>query len=224
MVHFPGESAEYRAARDSLLEAECALRRQIEAVAEQRRALPPGGALKENYVFAGASIGEPEAAVGFSELFAPGQDTLVIHGFMYTDDSDPCPMCSAFLDSFNGAVRHIREQASVAVVAKAGASRLRDWAERRGWGNLRLFSSAGTSFNTDYHAEAPDGGQLPMVNVFHRTTKGIHHFHASELFFAPSEPGQNPRHVDMLWPLWHTLDLTPDGRGDWYPSLSHGAA
>ena len=65
--------------------------------------------------------------------------------------------------------------------------------------------------------------ELPIVNVFQKTPDGIHHSYCSELFFAPPEDGQNPRHVDMLWPLWHTLDLTPGGRGDRYPSLDYGA-
>ena len=42
-VRFPNESGEYREARDALLAEEIELRRHIERVAEQRRALPPGG-------------------------------------------------------------------------------------------------------------------------------------------------------------------------------------
>ena len=42
-LQFPNESADYRAARNALLDAEIALRARIEAVATQRRALPPGG-------------------------------------------------------------------------------------------------------------------------------------------------------------------------------------
>ena len=224
MVQFPGESAEYRVARSALLDAECALRRQVETVAAMRRSLPPGGPLKEDYRFAVATPGRPDASVGFGDLFAPGQDTLVIYGFMYAADGAPCPMCSAFLDSFDGAVPHIAQQVSVAVVAKTGVPRLRDWAESRGWRNLALFSSADSRFNTDYHAESPERGQLPMVNVFRRTSDGIRHFQGSEMFFEPNEPGQNPRHVDMMWPLWNTLDLTPEGRGDWYPALRYGEA
>ena len=52
-VAFPGESAEYRAARDRLLEQEIELRRAMEAVAASRRALPPGGPVPEDYVFHG---------------------------------------------------------------------------------------------------------------------------------------------------------------------------
>ena len=221
MVTFPGESAEYRAARDELLKAEMELRRQVEAVATQRRALPPGGLVEKSYVFTTASPGRGEEQLDLSGLFLGGKDSLVVYGFMYPDDGAPCPMCSAFLDSFDGAVPHIREQADVAIVAKTSASRIRDWAVDRGWRHLPLYSSAGSDFNADYHAESTTHGQMPMVNVFRRDGDAIRHVVASEMFFAPNEPGQNPRHVDMLWPLWNTLDLTPGGRGEWCPSTRY---
>ena len=50
-VQSPGESGEYRLARNRLLEAEIELRRMVERVAAQRRALPPGGAELDDYVF-----------------------------------------------------------------------------------------------------------------------------------------------------------------------------
>ena len=65
-VTFPGESPEYRAARERLLEQEIELRRATEAVAAARRALPAGGVVPEDYVFAGA-----DGPVRLSELFAP---------------------------------------------------------------------------------------------------------------------------------------------------------
>jgi predicted dithiol-disulfide oxidoreductase (DUF899 family) len=224
MVQYPGESADYRAARDDLLRAELDLRRQIEAVAAKRRALPLGGLVEKAYEFTSATPGTQAARVDLAGLFTGAKDSLVVYGFMYADDGTPCPMCTGFLDCFDGAVPHISQQADIAIIAKTGASRLRDWATSRGWRNLPLYSSAGTSFNADYHAETSEGAQLPMVNVFRRDGDTIRHHVASELFFAPTEPGQNPRHVDMLWPLWNTLDLTPAGRGDWYPSLKYGDA
>ena len=50
-LSYPNESATYRDARNKLLDAEIALRAQIEAVAAQRRALPPGGEVPQDYVF-----------------------------------------------------------------------------------------------------------------------------------------------------------------------------
>ncbi|HJZ76418.1 MAG TPA: hypothetical protein VKE51_32005, partial [Vicinamibacterales bacterium] len=35
---------------------------------------------------------------------------------------------------------------------------------------------------------------------------------ASELIYAPSDPGQDPRHLGTVEPLWTLFDLTPAGR------------
>jgi predicted dithiol-disulfide oxidoreductase (DUF899 family) len=113
---------------------------------------------------------------------------------------------------------------NVAVVAKAPLPRIVAHADRRGWRHLRLLSSAGNTYNRDYHGETESGQQLPMLNVFRRDGDGVvRHFWASELLFAPSEPGQDPRHSDTIDPLWNLFDFTPDGRGaDWYPDLTYG--
>ena len=102
------------------------------------------------------------------------------------------------------------------------APRFTEHAARRGWSHLRLLSSAGSTYNTDYHAEAPDGSQWPLATVFVRRDGRIHHSWSSELFFAPSDPEQHPRHVDLMWPVWKILDLTPGGRGDFDPQLAYG--
>lgn len=93
----------------------------------------------------------------------------------------------------------------------------------RGWRNLRLLSSAHNSFNADYHGETSDGGQIPALNVFVRRDGKIYHFYNTELLYAQSTPGQDPRHVDLIWPLWNLFDLTPEGRGTkWNPQLAYG--
>ena len=222
---FPGESEAYRTARDRLLREERALRRKTEEVAALRRALPTGGALKEDYVFTESAAGasDPQAVTGtpLSALFAPGLDTLAIYSFMYPPGGDACPMCAAFLDGLDGNARHIGRRVNLAVVAKAPIGAVRAFAASRGWTDLRLLSSGGTGYNADYLGEGPDGRQWPMVNVFRRTAGGIRHFYASELFLVAPEEGQHPRHVDALWPLWNVLDLTPEGRGgDWWPGLA----
>ncbi len=221
---FPGEGEDYRAARDELLDAEMDLRRRTAAVAAQRANLPAGGKLKEDYVFEEADAGGALSQTRFSELFAPGNDSLIVYGLMYTaDDAAACPMCTAMLDSLDGTVPHAGDRLNLAVVAKAPVAKLVDWAAGRGWRNLRLLSSGATSYNSDYFAETPDGAQLPSLNVFRRTPDGIFHCYNSELFFAPTEEGQHPRHIDQIWPLWNLFDLTPEGRGaDWFPKLSYG--
>jgi predicted dithiol-disulfide oxidoreductase (DUF899 family) len=214
---FPGETPEYRAARDRLLEAEVQLRRQIEDVAAMRRALPPGGVVPQDYAFEAA-----DGEVRLSELFGE-HDTLVIYSFMFPRslaDEGPCPSCTSILDSLDGAAAPLSERVALAVVAKAPLARVRAFAQERGWRHLRLLSSAGNEYNRAYRAENADGSQNPVLNVFTRRAGEIRHFWSTELMTAPRETGQDPRHVDFIWPVWGVLDTTPAGRGhDWSPRL-----
>ncbi len=216
---FPNESVSYRSARNRLLRAELALRRQIEKVAAMRRELPAGGAVPENYVF---EAGEPAHRVRLSELFG-SHDTLVAYSFMYAPNmACACPMCTSMLDGLDGNAPHIAQRTSLVVIAKSPLERILGFARERGWRSLRLLSSAGNTYNRDYHGEGPDGAQWPMLNVFVRRRGKVRHSYGSELLFAKAEPGQNNRHVDLIWPLWNLLDLTPEGRGsDWYPKLDY---
>jgi predicted dithiol-disulfide oxidoreductase (DUF899 family) len=215
-VHFPNESADYRAARDKLLEAELALRRQIETVAALRRKLPPGGEVPEDYVFAGE-----RGPLRMSELFERGP-ALVAYSFMYGPKMErPCPMCTSIIDGLEGNAVHIAQRVDLVIIAKSPLERILAFARGRGWKTLRFVSSAGNTYSRDYHGEDAAGRQWPMMNVFRRTDR-IRHTWGSELLDAPQDPGQNARHVDLLWPLWNVLDLTPRGRGgDWYPRLEY---
>lgn len=214
----PGESPRYRTARNRLLAAETDLRRRVERVAAMRRKLPLGGPVPEDYVFDDGS-----GTVKLSELFRDRFDTLVIYSYMFSSAMKaPCPMCTSFLDSLEGAAQHLAQRVNLAVAAKSPIDRIRQLAESRGWRRLRLLSSANNNYNRDYHGESPDGGQLPMMNVFVRRKGKIYHTYATELQFMPPDKGQNQRHIDMMWPLWNVLDLTPEGRGtDWFPSLTY---
>ncbi len=117
---------------------------------------------------------------------------------------------------------HINQQVSLAIIAKSPLRRIMDHALTRGWRHLRLLSSAGNTFNADYHGEDADGDQFPMLNVFVRKGGTVHHAYGTELFAAPTDTGQDPRHVDLIWPLWNVLDFTPGGRGKgWYPKLAY---
>src|SRR5215216_5871540 len=165
-ITFPGESADYRAARDRLLEQEIELRRATEAVAVARRALPPGGVVPEDYAFDDARL---------SELFAPGRDSLLIYSFMFPRDpaddrpgprDGPCPSCVALLDQLDGVVEHLEQHANFVVVAKSPLEPVLEVARERGWRRLRLLSSHANNYNRDYHAETAEGDQRPMLNVF----------------------------------------------------------
>jgi predicted dithiol-disulfide oxidoreductase (DUF899 family) len=215
---FPNESAEYRAARDRLLEAEIALRRQTEAVAAQRRALPPGGPVLKDYVF---NEGQDARPTRLSELFGD-KSTLVIYSFMYGPDVPrPCPSCTSIADALDRTARHVQQRVSLAVVAKSPIDRFLTLGRERGWTELRLLSSADNSYNADYHGENATGDQRSILNVFVREGGVVRHAYATELASAPRESGLDPRHADSIWPLWGALDFTPDGRGDFRPKLNY---
>jgi predicted dithiol-disulfide oxidoreductase (DUF899 family) len=240
-VRYPGETEEYREARDRLLEQEIELRRQMEAVAAARRELPPGGEIPEDYVFQGEGSDGKPTDVRLSELFAPGKDSLAIYSFMFPRDpgddrpgpvreketaklplaEGPCPSCVSLLDQLDGVVEHADQNMNFVAVAKSPLDRILTWKRERGWRRLRLLSSAGNSYNPDYLAETPEGAQRPMLNVFHRDGETIRHFWGSELFYGPWDPGQDPRHVGTLEPLWNLFDLTPEGRPNWDEQLNY---
>jgi predicted dithiol-disulfide oxidoreductase (DUF899 family) len=212
----------------------------MEAVAAARRELPPGGAVPEDYVFEETGADGAPSEVRLSELFAPGRESLVIYNFMFPRtyggdrpgpssgqtallplDEGPCPSCVALLDQLDGAAEHATQWINLAVVAKTSLPRLLTWADECGWRYLRLLSSAGNSYNRDYFGESADGSQVSMLNVFHRDAESVRHFWGADLTYAPSDPGQDPRGVGTLEPLWNLFDLTREGRPDWDEQLSY---
>ena len=225
-MKWPNESDEYRRARDELLQTEIDLRRQEEAVAAQRRALPLGGEVTGDYVF-----DSRDGPVSFAELFANGRDTLYLYSFMFIEGEQglplevACPDCTSILDGVDGSIRHLLDRIDVAIVAKAPIKQFAAWGEERGWRFAPLYSSSWNTFNRDYNAESETGSQLPVAHVFTQSERGIHHRWSSELMAALREPGQHPRHVDYMWPVWKVLDLTPEGRGtDWRPRYGYDPA
>jgi predicted dithiol-disulfide oxidoreductase (DUF899 family) len=217
-MRFPNESDAYRAARNELLDAEIELRRSVEAVAAKRRALPLGGEIAEDYAFR-----ERDGDVRLSELFDDGKDSLIVYNFMYGPAmAAPCVCCTSMLDALDGEAPHVVQRVNLVVVAKSPIDRIHAAAEARGWRSLRLLSSADSTYNLDYGGENAGGGQMPALNVFGRRAGRVHHFYGAELLFVAGDPGQDPRHADLIWPLWNLFDLTPEGRGtNWYPSLQY---
>src|SRR5258708_21298415 len=117
-VRFPNESDEYRRARNALLAAEIELRRHIERVAEQRRALPPGGAVTKAYRF-----DSENGAVSFAELFGDKQ-TLVVYSYMFGPQRErPCPMCTSLLSAWDGEARDAEQRLALALVARSPIKR-----------------------------------------------------------------------------------------------------
>ena len=235
-LQFPGESAAYRSARNALLDEEMALRRQLERVSAQRRALPPGG-LAQDHVFEGLDDKGRPVLIKLSELFAPGKESLALYSFMYGPERErACPACTHFLDSFDGAVNHASQRINIFIVAKSPLARLLAFARERGWAHLTFLSTAGNSYDRDYFGDSlalspamrrqqdfKDGEEwdMPMLNVFRRESAGVRHFWGSEMLYVPPEPGQEYRHNDLLDPLWNLLDTMPEGRGEFEPKLTY---
>ncbi len=216
-VRIPNESAEYRAARTALLAEEIELRRHIERVAVQRRALPPGGPVTGDYRFEGEN-----GVTDFAGLFGD-KETLAIYSYMFGPErARPCPMCTNTLGAWEGNAADIGQRISLAAVARSPIDRLVAWKKERGWRDLRLFSDLNGAYSRDYFGILPNGSEVPSFNVFTRRDGTIRHFWSGEMTNESADPGQDPRGAPDPAPLWMVLDATPEGRGaDWYPKLDY---
>lgn len=214
-VRFPNESGEYRMARDLLLAEEIELRRQIERVAEQRRALPPGGEVKKAYRFESES-----GSVSFADLFGDKQ-TLAIYSYMYGSQRDrPCPMCTSLLSAWDGEAKDVEQRIAFVAIARSPIQRLVAFKQERGWHDLKLCADVSGDYTRDY--VSAEDADMPGFNVFTRRDGVIRHFWSSEMEGETADPGQDPRGAPDLAPLWNILDCTPEGRGaDWYPQLEY---
>ena len=211
------ESAGYREAREKLRIAEIELIDHVERVAQMRRALPPG-AIVDDYEFA---EGEPPSAVRLSELFTTPGRPLVVYHFMYGKaQTSPCPMCTMWLDGFNGVAHHLAQNVDFVVATAADPATARAHARKRGWNKIRLLSCGDNTFKYDLSSEDEHGNQDSTVSVFTRDADGTirHRYTAHPRMSDEIEE----RGIDLIAAPWHVLDLTPEGRGDWYASLDYG--
>jgi predicted dithiol-disulfide oxidoreductase (DUF899 family) len=214
-VRFPNESDEYRRARDVLLAEEIELRRHIERVAEQRRALPPGGVVSKDYHFEGEN-----GPIVFSNLFGDKQ-TLAVYSYMYGPKREqPCPMCTSLLSAWDGESADVEQRIAMVMVARSPIKRLVAFQKERGWHHLKLYSDVSGDYTRDY--VSADDADIPAFNVFTRRDGTIRHFWSGEMGIETADPGQDPRGAPDFMPLWTILDSTPEGRGtDWYPKLKY---
>ena len=217
------ESADYQARRQELLQAEIALKDQVERVAALRRALPLDTVV-EDYAFQEGprDLGAGDApvrTVRLRELFDRPDQTLVLMQFMFGGKQTQfCPMCTMWADGYDGVVPHLQRRISFAIVVAGEVAAIRGWARERGWRHVRLLSSGGTTFKRDFGMEDADGGQLPGVSVFRLGPDGRpRHSYTQCAMMAEG----HWRGMDLLSPVWNFLDLTPEGRGDWMPKRSY---
>jgi len=227
-TNLPNESPEYLAKREEVRLAEINLRNAREKVAELRRELPEGATIQDYEFLEGpASLDEgdePVNKVRLSELFTAlptSQDSLVIYHFMFgKKQTTACPMCTAWIDGYNGLAHHIAQNVDLAIVAAADPSILRAYARERDWNRLRLLSAGDSTFKYDLGSEDREGGQDSTISVFTRDNDGtLRHFYSGHPWLAP---GLWERGIDELTPIWNLMDLTPQGRGKFYASLDYG--
>jgi predicted dithiol-disulfide oxidoreductase (DUF899 family) len=224
-TNLPNESPEYLAKRESLRLAEIELLNTRERVAALRRELPKGATIQDYEFLEGPTSLEdgdlPTKQLRLSDLFTGPDRSLVIYHFMYgKKQTNPCPMCTAWIDCINGVAPHLAQNVDLAIVAAADLSTLRTHARTRGWDKLRLLSAGDSTFKYDLGSEDREGGQDSTVSVFTRGSDGtLRHFYSGHPWLADDI---KERGIDELTPIWNVLDLTPQGRGSWYASLEYG--
>ena len=224
-TNLPNESADYLAKREQLRLAEIDLLNQRERVAELRRQLPPGAVIEDYELLEGpTSLDDGDAPVKkvrMSELFTAPDRALVVYQFMYgKKQTTPCPMCTSWIDSFNGVAHHLVQNIDLAVVAAADLPALRAHARQRGWNTLRLLSAGDSRFKYDLGSEDEAGAQDSTISVFTRDRNGaVRHFYSVHPKLADD---LDTRGIDEYNPIWNVLDLTPRGREDWDASLNYG--
>jgi predicted dithiol-disulfide oxidoreductase (DUF899 family) len=210
------ESDEYRRQREELRAAELNLIDHVERVAALRRTLP-ADTVVDDYELVDVASGE---RVRLSELFSAPDRPLVLYHFMYGKaQTEPCPMCTMWIDGYNAVAPHLTQNVDFAVVAAAEPAALDAHAKSRGWSNLRLLSAGDTTLKYDLGSEEASGIQTERISVFIHAADGtVRHVYSKGAQMADE---RRERGIDLLSPVWHLLDLTPHGRGDWYPSLKY---
>jgi len=221
---FANESPEHHKLRDELHEAELALRDQRERVAELRRRLPPGDPIEDYALREGPSDlsggDSPILELTLSQAFEDPSRPLVLMQFMFGEaQQEPCPMCTLWADGYDGVAPHLAQRVNFGVLVAGDVAEFRRYARERGWRHLRLLSSGGSTLKRDLGFETPDGGQIPGVSVFTLDQGKPLHFYSGSAMLGAGEG----RGMDLLSPLWHFLDLTPEGRGDFMPKRSYDA-
>jgi predicted dithiol-disulfide oxidoreductase (DUF899 family) len=234
-IAFPNESQEYREARDALFQREVDLQREMEAVAAQRKSLPPGGEVPEDYVFDRIGDDGAPTTVRMSELFGDS-DTLMLYHYMFPrlcgddrpiptsgigsglpTDNGPCPSCTALIDMWDGTIAQLDGLGgNLAIVAKAPIEQVAAFAHEREWRHIGVLSAAHSNFRRDYGNDGADGQPLPLLTIFKRWPDGKIRLHwAGEIVFAAFESDdtdEDPAHLDTVQPLWTLYDIATSPR------------
>src|SRR5437762_5374721 len=208
-TNLTNESAEYLSKREEVRLGEIELMRARERVAELRRALPKGATVQDYEFLEGptslADGDESVSKVRLSELFTASDRALVIYHFMFgKKQTTACPMCTAWIDGYNGVAHHLAQNVDFAIVAAADPAMLREYARGRGWNKLRLLSAGDSTFKYDLGSEDREGNQDSTISVFTKDSDGaLRHFYSGHPWLAPEI---KERGIDELSPIWNVLD------------------
>ena len=234
--HRVGTREEWRAARLELLEAEKALTRRSDELAQQRQQLPWVRVDKE-YRF-----DTDEGPASLADLFR-GRSQLLVYQFMFGPEYQAgCPACSAIADGFNGFVVHLaNHDVTLYAVSRAPLAKLQGYKRRMGW-SFPWASSLGTDFNFDFQAaiteeqqqtgaveynfrtvdmrpdpDADDGPDASPVGTdlatYSRQMPGMSAFAVDDgdVYHTYSAYA---RGLDGLWSAYQWLDRAPLGRNE----------
>lgn len=217
---FAGASPEYSAARQALLASEVDLQRRIDAVSEQRRALPDGPVIDQDFRFNDVNGGE----VGLADLFGD-HDTLVTYFWMYGPQrARPCPMCTNLLGPLDANAKDIEQRVALVVLGRSSVERQLAFAAERGWHALKFAQTVGDDYALAFGGLDPENGdEWASFVVFKKDQKGVVRlFWKAGMTAEMADSGKDPRGGPDFAILWPVLDLTPAGRGDkWYPKLAY---
>ena len=214
-AHFPNESSAYRSARNALLIEEIELRRQMERVASQRRTLPPGGEIPQDFEFFSET-----GSIGFQPVRRQGHADGLQHDVRPTAQVAMSHVYVLF-SAWNGMAVNLRERVAIAVTARSPIERLSEFKKLRGFINVHFYSDTSGEYTRTYVSS--EDADIPGFSVFAKRDGTIYHFYSGEMSGEMADPGQDPRGAPDLDPLWLMLDWTPEGRGvDWYPKLDYG--
>lgn len=197
---------EYEQATKELLQAEHELMLQRETVAQLRRDLPPGPVMS-SYRFHG-----PEGPVQLDDLV--GARPLVVYHFMFGErQAVPCPMCAMWADGWNAVAHHLDKSVDFVLLTGGEWKATEAMVAERGWSNLRWFAAGDSGFKTDVGGQDADGNQWPHISVYERDGAVVRRSYSGSASLLEG----HGRGLDLLSPVWHFLDLTRVGRGDWMP-------
>jgi predicted dithiol-disulfide oxidoreductase (DUF899 family) len=184
---------EWRSQRQTLLEQEKELTRQLDRVNAARRRLPMVR-LDKPYTFEA-----PSGKATLLDLFE-GRRQLIVYHFMFDPGWEKgCPGCTGYVDALGDLSMLGQRNTSFAIISRAPLAKLEAYRKAKGW-KWPWYSSFGSDFNYDFHATG-DKGEAHGLSVFFRLDDDLFHTYSAY-----------QRGTESLTDAYALLDRTPYGR------------